>query len=141
MRSDALPSPLNVPQELLGAMCWCHKERVKEIFARATFWLLSGSTTIVVTAVLWAASLPRSLAWAARSVRLNGPSMLVPGLLGISFSLGLASAITACLWLQGIVGIWHQERGAIEVSFQYGFVSEWHTLMANGVSDLLENTN
>lgn len=119
MRSDSLPSPLNVPQELLSALCWRHKERVKEVVARGVFWLLLGPLAIVGTAVLWAVSLPRTLAWAVRVGRSTGPSMLVPALLGISFSLGLAPLITGWLWLRGVVGVWQQGRGAIEVSTQF----------------------
>lgn len=115
MRSDTLPSPLNVPQEMLAVLFWRHGERAKEVFARGVFWLLSGPLAIAFTALLWVASLPRTLAWAFRVARLSGPSMLVPALLGISFSLGLAPLITGWLWIEGVTGIWYQGHGAIEV--------------------------
>lgn len=119
MRSDSLPSPLNVPQELLGAVFWRHRERAKEVFARGVFWMLSGSLAVVGTAMLWTVSLPRTLAWAIRASRSGGTSMFVPALLGISFSLGLAPAITGWLWIQGISGVWYQGHGAIEVGRAY----------------------
>ncbi len=115
MRLDSLPSPLNVPQELISHLCWRHKERAKELFARAVFWLVSGPIAIFATAVLWALSVPLTLAWAGRVLRSSGSTMLVPALLGICFNLGLAPLATAWLWLGGISGIWQQGQGTTEV--------------------------
>lgn len=115
MRSDSLPSPLNVPQELMCHLFWRNKERTKEVFARAVFWLISGPIAIATTAVLWAASLPLTLAWGYRVIRSNGAPMLVPALLGIGFNLGLAPMVTAWMWIEGVVGVWRQTNGSIEV--------------------------
>lgn len=115
MRLDSLPSPLNVPQELVSYLFWRHKERAKELFARAVFWLVSGPIAISATAILWALSVPLTLAWTARVVRSSGSTMLVPALLGICFNLGLAPLLTAWLWLGGVAGVWQQGHGTTEV--------------------------
>ena len=115
MRLDALPSPLNVPQELISTIFWRHRERSKELFARGVFWLISGPIAIAATAILWAVSLPLTLAWAGRVLRSNGTSMLLPSVLGISFNLGVAPMVATWLWLRGVVGIWRQGHGAVEV--------------------------
>ncbi|CAM9561668.1 unnamed protein product, partial [Scytosiphon promiscuus] len=127
MRLDSLPSPLNVPQELISYVFWRHRERAKELVARGVFWLVSGPIAIAATAVLWAVSLPLTLTWAGRVVRSSGSMMLIPALLGISFNLGVAPLATAWLWLRGIAGIWHEghetmetsDRNEIEVSRAY----------------------
>ncbi|CAM9198081.1 unnamed protein product [Ectocarpus sp. 12 AP-2014] len=116
MRLDSLPSPLNVPQELISCVLWRHKERAKEVFARAVFWLVSGPITIAATGVLWAVSLPLTLAWAGRVLRSNGSPMLVPALLGVSFNVGVAPVATTWLWLRGVAGIWQQGHGTMEMS-------------------------
>lgn len=115
MRLDSLPSPLNVPQELISYIFWRHRERAKELVARGVFWLVSGPIAIAATAVLWSVSLPLTLAWAGRVVRSSGSMMLIPALLGISFNLGVAPIATAWLWLRGVAGIWHQGHGTMEV--------------------------
>lgn len=115
MRLDSLPSPLNVPQELMSYVLWRHKERAKEVFARAVFWLVSGPIAIAATALLWAVSLPLTLAWAGRVLRSNRSQMLVPALLGVSFNLGVAPLATTWLWLRGVAGIWQQGHGTMEV--------------------------
>ncbi|CAM9180402.1 unnamed protein product [Ectocarpus fasciculatus] len=116
MRLDSLPSPLNVPQELMSYVLWRHKERAKEVFARAVFWLVSGPIAIAATALLWAVSLPLTLAWAGRVLRSNRSQMLVPALLGVSFNLGVAPLATTWLWLRGVAGIWQQGHGTMEMS-------------------------
>ncbi|CAM9347034.1 unnamed protein product [Ectocarpus sp. 4 AP-2014] len=116
MRLDSLPSPLNVPQELISCVLWRHKERAKEVFARAVFWLVSGPIAIAATGVLWAVSLPLTLAWAGRVLRSNGSPMLVPALLGVSFNVGVAPVATTWLWLRGVAGIWQQGHGTMEMS-------------------------
>ncbi|CAM9988403.1 unnamed protein product, partial [Ectocarpus sp. 13 AM-2016] len=116
MRLDSLPSPLNVPQELISCVLWRHKERAKEVFARAVFWLVSGPIAIAATGVLWAVSLPLTLAWAGRVLRSNGSPMLVPALLGVSFNVGVAPVATTWLWLRGMAGIWQQGHGTMEMS-------------------------
>lgn len=115
MRSDSLPSPLNIPQELVSHLFWRNTERAKELFARGMFWLITGPVAIAATAVLWAMSLPLTLAWTVRVLRSYGPSMIVPSILGISFNLGIAPLMTALLWLYGVAGIWRQGDGVTEV--------------------------
>lgn len=117
MRSDSLPSPLNIPQEFVSHLFWWNTERAKEIFARGMFWLITGPVAIAATAVLWAMSLPLTLVWMVRVIRSYGPSMIVPSILGISFNLGIAPVITALLWLLGVAGIWRQGDGVTEVRF------------------------
>lgn len=115
MRLDSLPAPLNVPQELISYLFWRRKEKARELFARAVFWLVSGPIAISATAVLWTLSIPLTLAWAARVLRSSGSMMLVPALLGICFNLGLAPLVTAWLWLRGVAGVWQQGYGTMEV--------------------------